>query len=238
MKVVFAGPTVPDAASLFPALEVRPPARQGDLYLACQQGATVIGLIDGYFEYVQSVWHKEILYALSGGCQVLGAASMGALRAAECAAYGMQPIGVIADTYLNGLRIDDADVAQSHAPAELGYAALSEPLVNIDATLDAMLDRGLVTPETHAGLARAARELFFKDRTWPAVVRQASRAGMQTDETLLQQVQSTTVNRKRLDALLLLDTVSAMPDRLGPCPSDWTFLQTHGFRQYIQSCDD
>ena len=41
------------------------------------EGATVIGLIDGFFENVASVWHKEILFALSEGVQVFGAASMG-----------------------------------------------------------------------------------------------------------------------------------------------------------------
>ncbi|MEJ0097006.1 MAG: TfuA-like protein [Bauldia sp.] len=46
-------------------------------------GASVIGLVDGVFENVASVWHKEILYALSEGVQVFGAASMGALRAAD-----------------------------------------------------------------------------------------------------------------------------------------------------------
>ena len=45
--------------------------------------AEAIGIIDGYFERVPSVWHKEILWAMAEGIHVFGSASMGALRAAE-----------------------------------------------------------------------------------------------------------------------------------------------------------
>ena len=48
-----------------------------------------IGVIDGYFDGVPSVWHKEILWALSQGIRVFGGASMGALRAAELDGFGM-----------------------------------------------------------------------------------------------------------------------------------------------------
>ena len=72
----------------------------------------MIGIIDGGFEYTAPVWHKEILYALSAGTRVLGAASMGALRAAECHSFGMTGVGSIFKEYRDGTRIDDSDVAQ------------------------------------------------------------------------------------------------------------------------------
>ncbi len=85
MKVIFVGPSLPDAASFAgDDAFVCPPAVQGDVLAAVKRGASVIGLIDGGFEYTAPVWHKEILYALSQNVAVLGAASMGALRAAEC----------------------------------------------------------------------------------------------------------------------------------------------------------
>ena len=55
----------------------------------------VIGIIDGYFEIVPTVWHKEILWAMAQGIHVFGAASIGALRAAELDAFGMRGIGRI-----------------------------------------------------------------------------------------------------------------------------------------------
>jgi hypothetical protein len=147
MKVLFAGPSlagthyVPGPACRTDAeggtgLHSRGPAAQGDIGRAVLQGASAIGLIDGRFEDMASVWHKEILFALSRGVTVLGAASMGALRAAECAAFGMIGIGSIFERYRSGELDDDAAVAQVHAPRELGYAPLSEALVNVEATVD------------------------------------------------------------------------------------------------------
>ena len=52
-----------------------------------------IGIVDGFFHQQPSVWHREILYALSQGVPVFGGASMGALRAAELADYGMTGVG-------------------------------------------------------------------------------------------------------------------------------------------------
>ena len=55
-----------------------PPASQGDVYAATRFRPWAIGIVDGYFERVPAVWHKEILWAMSQGVRVYGAASMGA----------------------------------------------------------------------------------------------------------------------------------------------------------------
>ena len=82
---VFLGPSLSwdEAREILPDATFLPPAKAGDVYLAVKRGATVIAIIDGVFEQVPSVWHKEVLYALSLGVHVFGASSMGALRAAE-----------------------------------------------------------------------------------------------------------------------------------------------------------
>ncbi|HEY5550419.1 MAG TPA: TfuA-like protein, partial [Opitutaceae bacterium] len=97
MKVVFVGPSLtdPKLRTDSGSVRFRPPAAMGDVTKAVIEGATAVGLVDGVFEAVASVWHKEILYALAEGVQVFGAASMGALRAAECAPYGMIGVGAI-----------------------------------------------------------------------------------------------------------------------------------------------
>ena len=76
---VFLGPTLgwDDALRILPKATIQPPASAGDVYLAVKAGASVIAVIDGYFEQVPSVWHKEVLYALSRGVRVFGASSMG-----------------------------------------------------------------------------------------------------------------------------------------------------------------
>src|SRR6188508_3485280 len=95
--VVFVGPTlaIAEARAALPEARFLPPARRGDVYRACSGRPASIALIDGYFEQQLSVWHKEILWALSQGIRVYGAASMGALRAAELEAFGMVGVGTI-----------------------------------------------------------------------------------------------------------------------------------------------
>ena len=68
MKRIFVGPSlhgITRAAIGAENLDFRPPAICTDVTNAVLDGVTVIGIIDGYFETVRSVWHKEILYALS-----------------------------------------------------------------------------------------------------------------------------------------------------------------------------
>src|SRR5262245_52449653 len=122
--IVFAGPTLsPHEASDF---EFRPPAAQGDFYRAARERPAAIGLIDGYFDERAAVLHKEILWALSERIPVYGAASMGALRAAELHVFGMRGIGRIFEDYRDGRLVADDAVALEHGPPETGYANLSE----------------------------------------------------------------------------------------------------------------
>ncbi|QJP16946.1 antibiotic resistance protein [Starkeya sp. ORNL1] len=179
MKIVFAGPSLyghmrDGRIANAPSLVCRGPARQGDITRAVADGASVIGLIDGLFEHVAAPWHKEILHALSQGVAVYGAASMGALRAAECAAFGMIGVGEIYAGYASGELVDDDAVAQLHAPAELDYQPLTEALVNIEATLAASSGTGAIGAGEQDELLHVARRLHFKDRTIVRVVAESS----------------------------------------------------------------
>src|SRR4051794_1463402 len=105
---VFLGPSLSwnEARNVLPNATFLPPAKAGDVYLAVKDGAMVIGIIDGFFEQVPAVWHKEVLYALSKGVHVFGAASMGALRAAELHPFGMIGVGRIFEAYRDGVLED------------------------------------------------------------------------------------------------------------------------------------
>jgi len=198
-RIVFVGPSLHGSNRLWPAgLERRPPAAKGDLLAAVQEGAKAVGLIDGTFDHGAAVWHKEILFALDRDVAVLGAASMGALRAAECSAFGMIGIGSIYEDYAAGRRQADEDVALVHGPAELGFPPLTEALVDIDATLDHLLDRGLISAALKEHLAEAARALHFKERSWDRIC----------DPALRSVVRENFINRKSEDAWLLIDAMA------------------------------
>ncbi|WP_137128995.1 TfuA-like protein [Rhizobium sp. FY34] len=227
MKVVFVGPSLPDAAShAAPGVDVRPPARQGDLMEAFAGGAKVVGLIDGYFEMVAPVWHKEILYLLSQGVAVIGASSMGALRAAECAPFGMIGIGRIFEDYASGIRVDDADVALQHGPAELGYPPLTVPFVNVEATLGKALSLGLLSADECHALQSVAGQMFYKTRSWKSLSIQAGFDWPRIRSMLA----LAGVDQKKQDALQLLDAMTKLPDKQD-LPGDWTFNATPLWRK-------
>lgn len=136
-SIVFLGPSIPKARVPEVPFEIRPPVRQGDVIRALDAGAKRIGIIDGYFDQVPSVWHKEILLAIEEGVVVYGASSMGALRAAELHTFGMIGVGRVFEMYRDGILEDDDEVALLHSPAEDGYRAISEAMVNLRDHVDA-----------------------------------------------------------------------------------------------------
>ncbi len=183
---VFVGPSLPveEARRICPQAIILPPVRLGDVWrCAAFGGATAIGIIDGYFERVPAVWHKEILWALGNGVVVAGAASMGALRAAELAAFGMVGVGRIFEAFRSGCFApfeepfeDDDEVAVSHGPAETGFLS-SEAMVNIRATLASAAEAGVIDPDTRDRLAALGKQLFYKERSWATLLRRAAEGG-------------------------------------------------------------
>nr|WP_040124907.1 TfuA-like protein [Neorhizobium galegae] len=229
MKVLFVGPSLPEAGRFASDdMSVRPPAMQGDVRLAVDQGARAIGLIDGAFEYVAPVWHKEILYGLSKGVAVFGAASMGALRAAECHAFGMIGIGEIFAAYASEIRVDDADVALLHGPKELGYIAITVPMVNVDATIAGCCTRGLISAREARHLKESARSLFFKARSWNAVVANCSEIASGRANELLRILRHNYVDQKNADAMALIDALRHA-DAYSP-PTHFEFNRTSLWR--------
>jgi len=212
--VVFIGPTLgpADARGQLDA-DYRPPASQGDVYRAALRRPRAIGIVDGYFESVPAVWHKEILWAMAQGIHVFGGASMGALRAAELAAFGMDGVGWIFEQYRDGALEDDDEVAVLHGPAGTGYVALSEAMVNIRRTLAAAASAGVLDADAAAALARIAKALFYKDRSYAALLERAGRAGLAaaTIDRFAAWLPGGRIDQKRLDALAML---RLMRDRL------------------------
>jgi hypothetical protein len=243
MKVVFIGPSFPDihipqTARVFtdqnPNTVICGPARQGDVARSVLRGATAIGLVDGRFEDVPSVWHKEILFALSHGIHVCGAASLGALRAAECARFGMVGIGQIFRRYACRDLIDDDAVAQLYAAGELGYIPLSEPLVNIEATLGHLHELGHLSGSETCYLMQIARRLFFKDRTYDRIMDEAAEFSAARRDVLSTLLRSRQQNPKRDDAILLLNHLLSLPDARGTQLLKWTFSNTKYWSSFVQ----
>ncbi|MBB3593127.1 hypothetical protein FHX08_003530 [Rhizobium sp. BK529] len=227
MKVIFIGPSLPDAASHISGdIVLRPPAVQGDVLRAVEDGASVIGLVDGGFEHTAPVWHKEILFALSLDVTVLGAASMGALRAAECSAFGMIGVGRIFNDYASGTIVDDSDVALLHEPRELGGRALTVPMVNVRSTLDEMERLQLLDRAFRRALEQTAANLFFKKRSWALIVEACAAISESQKQYWLGMLKTHAIDQKRTDALALLEAVDGADNQRVPKNRHWEFRKT------------
>jgi hypothetical protein len=217
--IAFAGPSLGAIERRdWPGIEFRPPAACGDIARAVARGPRAIGLIDGLFETCASTWHKEILWGLSKGVAVIGGASLGALRAAELAAFGMRGVGTIFDDYRTGVLEDDAEVAVLHGPEETGYLCLTQALVNVRAALRRASDCGIIAREQELTIIAAASAIFYKDRTWPLIFEHAaSRLGGDAAviAALSDWLTEHPVDVKREDALQVLAALSS-PDLRSP----------------------
>jgi hypothetical protein len=209
---VFVGPSLrPQDLPADDDIVALPPVAQGDVYRMAQRRPLAIGLIDGYFEGVLAVWHKEILWAMAEGIHVFGSASMGALRAAELHAFGMVGVGRIFEAYRDGELEDDDEVAVIHGPLETGYLALSEAMVNIRRTLsEAELAEVIARPSRDA-LVRLAKERFYHDRTFEALLDAADQSLPAGElEALRAWLPGGRIDQKREDALAMLAEIKAL----------------------------
>jgi hypothetical protein len=207
---IFAGPSLsrvlPEVCDGF---EMRGPARQGDVYRAARAGVAMIGLIDGYFEAVPSVWHKEILWALANGIHVYGSASIGALRAVELEPFGMRGVGRIFEAFRDGTLRDDDEVALLHGPPQAGYPPVTEAMVNIRATLDRAVAEAVVNREAADALIAIAKGLFYKERLYRAILSAAADRGLPREvlARLAAWLPQGRIDQKRLDALEMLSAI-------------------------------
>jgi hypothetical protein len=225
--VVFLGPTLRrDEATAILEATYLPPAEQGSVFRACRvYRPMALVLIDGAFGSVPAVRHKEILWACANGFSVFGASSIGAIRAAELAAVGMQGYGLIYRWYARTLLADDDEVAVAMTPPQLGAEPLSEALINMRQTLRRAQRERVLTREQRLSLEEIARATAFVDRTYANLLEQAHRTlpanWSDVLTTFERWLPGKAIDQKRSDAVGLLTRLAKephleMPQRLRP----------------------
>lgn len=236
--VVFSGPSLRPSEGLeILQAEYLPPASQGDVYSIARHSPLAIVLIDGYFERVPSVWHKEILWAMARGIHVFGASSFGALRAAELEAFGMVGSGQVFEWYRDGVLESDDEVALLHATSAHGFQPLTVALVDIRATLAEALRQGLISNGLHETLISIARLTFYQDRTYEHILRVAGEepATKKVCERLAPWIERHRIDLKKRDALGVLHLVREQ--LASPCASKkvrFTFQNTKYWQEFRQ----
>ncbi|PTL75911.1 TfuA-like protein [Vitiosangium sp. GDMCC 1.1324] len=242
MIYIFTGPTLSaeEGRAELDAVFL-PPATQGDVYRAALERPEAIGLIDGYFERVPAVWHKELLWAMAEGIHVYGSASMGALRAAELAPFGMRGVGAIFESFLHGDLEDDDEVTLVHAPEEAGFRPLSEAMVDIRATLASAERTGVLRTATRVALERIAKALYYPERSYPTLLAQAAREGVPAIE--LERFRAWLprgrVNQKHEDALAMLRTLrEELAAQPGPKQVSYFLSRTDAWEEACRRVDE
>lgn len=235
--VIFAGPTISktEIISIVPTASCRSPAARGDVFAAVRDGASIIGLIDGYFHQRPSVWHKELLWALASGVTVLGSASMGALRAAELAIFGMIGVGKIFADFRSGKLEDDDEVAVAHGPPELDYLSCSEAMVDIRATLHLARRLNVIDRTCHDRLISAAKTMHFTERSIAAAIRCVD-CDADDMSTLVSWLDTGVVRQKKNDAREMLRLIASRKAVLRKKADRFVFEDTLHWQQFVQSC--
>ncbi len=246
---VFLGPSLPreEAAGLLRA-DYRPPVRQGDVYRLVQESRpAAIAIIDGYFQEVPSVWHKEILWALDQGIPVFGAASMGALRAAELEPFGMVGIGRIYEGFRDGVFTpfedeafeDDDEVAVVHGPPELGYPALSDAMVDLRASFAAAAQQGVIDAGLRDRLVAAYKQRFFRERSFASLSAVMAELGLERAESsaLLDWLETGRVDQKREDARALLQHLTEGGADRRETERGFVFERTTLWAQFVEQSE-
>jgi hypothetical protein len=172
--IAFIGPSIPrdEAARLCPSLDIRPPIRRGDLYREREHGAWGFLIIDGVFMADQAVSPREVVDVLADGALVVGASSMGALRAADCWPAGAIGVGIIYRLYRLGILDSDEEVAVAVHCDGTDLAA-SIPLVNVRYAVARAVRRRILDRETGCAVLEAASSIYYPERTWREVLRRA-----------------------------------------------------------------
>ena len=140
------------------------PIKRGDLGHDMKENPDIIGIIDGVFHQNSSVGHKEILNVINSGVTVVGASSMGALRASELDSLGMTGIGYVYEQYATGKVASDDDVAVMLDSETL--EALSEPLINMEYVFKNAVNENIITQNQKDELIKIAKSTFYPKRNY------------------------------------------------------------------------
>ena len=107
---------------------------------------------------------------------VVGAGSIGALRAAELWPFGMVGVGAVFRAYVSGEIDGDDEVAVGQEPGGR-YRSLTWPLVNVRQVLRIAADEGAADARLAAELLEALRAVYYAQRSTAAVLAVCGRQG-------------------------------------------------------------
>lgn len=206
--IIYLGPSLPvDEAERILRADYRPPVRRVDLPLLISEKPRIVGIIDGVFFEEAAVGHREILTVLRAGITVVGASSMGALRAAELEPFGMIGIGEVFRMYRDGIIESDDEVALMCDPVT--NVAFSEAMVNVRVTCRAAVAAGVMSRAEADMIVETGKNLWYPDRSWQRILRDGIPDQARREE-LARWVRENRIDQKQADAREALEYIRKM----------------------------
>ena len=143
---------------------------------------------------------------------MIGAASMGALRAVEMSPFGMIGVGTIFRWFRDARLVAEDELAVAY-DANTG-SALSDALVNMRYAFSRAVAEKVIHRDTRRVLIRLARSLYFPDRTYQATMRLADNVVPRVElDRLRVWLRHHCPDLKALDAVRLLQVASRLSKR-------------------------
>jgi hypothetical protein len=170
--IVFLGPTLSrDVAIKTLDADYRDPAKKGDflrLSRATDEKKS-IGFIDGVFLHDYPPSPIEVYHlATRKNIELIGASSLGALRAVELEKFGMKGIGKIFQLYKNGIINADDEVAVTFVRDK--NILQSEAMIDIRFNLFLAYKKGIIDRESKIILAKVAKSIYFPYRNYEDIL--------------------------------------------------------------------
>lgn len=225
-----------DKAKVILDADYRNPVKRGDISKVINENPDIIGIIDGVFHQSPAVSHKEIMNALKKGITVIGASSMGALRASELNSLGMIGIGYVYEKYSSGEIESDDDVAvafietnnwrnnnnnnnedtnnnNSYNNSKSLLEQISEPLVNIKYSTSQAVDKKIISEDERKEIVNIAKNTHYTKRNYPKIIKQAH-INKESKENFKEFINNKEIkelmNIKKQDAIALINYIKTI----------------------------
>ncbi len=170
--IVYLGPTLSrEEASKILDADYREPAKKGDfLRLAhTSDEKRYVGFIDGVFLHDYPPSPIEVYHlATRKNIELVGASSLGALRAVELEKFGMKGIGKIFQLYKNGIINADDEVAVTFVRGK--NILQSEAMIDIRFNLFLAYKKGIISKQTKKRFVKVAKNIYFPFRNYDDII--------------------------------------------------------------------
>lgn len=216
--IIFLGPSLDlsKARAILDA-DYRPPAKKGD-FIGIASSFTesvIIGFIDGVFLQDYPPTPIEVhQVVVRSNMHVIGAASLGALRAVELEKFGMHGLGTVFNLYKSGRLQADDEVAVTFTEGD--NKLQSEAMIDIRYNLFLARKKGIISNETKNAITKIAKSTYFPFRNYIDILEIAKRRFPLLDdiETLEEYLKTSRRSIKEKDAMQLLDYIKHNMEKL------------------------